>query len=239
MEFVSFEVLASAINNDLKKRYQERFPKSCSAALSRTAVQCRDLMKQHIQSAFNRPTPYAVNAPRAVTANITTLSAAVLLRDFGGTPAEKYLGPEILGGRRGQKRSERALQAAGFLSSGYAMPGSGAAMDAFGNQQPSEIRKILSVLRAFGEQGYKANRTKAWNKATRIGQIFAVRSGSSRKGLKPGVYRRTARGVVCLMRFVNKAPEYRVRLPFDALVKADAERIFPIELERAISDLGR
>jgi hypothetical protein len=62
-----------------------------------------------------------------------------------------------------------------------------------------------------------------------------IRAGNNRDGLKPGVYKRVAGGkVVCLQRFVRKTPEYRIRLPFDDLVKADAARIFPAEFNKAL-----
>jgi hypothetical protein len=70
---------------------------------------------------------------------------------------------------------------------------------------------------------------------SRVGQIFAVRSGNNHHGLKPGVYQRMAGGrVKCLMIFVNKAPEYRVRLPMRELVHTDADEIFPKELTKAV-----
>ncbi len=235
--------MAQSYGRWLKQDVRERFPKACSAALSRTAVQCRDEMKKHIERSFDRPTPYAINASKAMPSTAATLTAAVLLREFSakGPPAERFLGPEILGGSRHQKKFEKALASIGALKSGgFAAPGGGAQIDAYGNEPGSEIVKILSVLRACGEQGYRANRTKKWGKKnTRTGQIFVVRAGSNHAGLKPGVYKRTPNGVVCLVKFLTKAPSYRVRLPFDELVKADATRIFPKELKRAITEIHR
>ena len=235
--FISFKDAANAIKADLKAEFREKLPFACVVALTKTAIKCRNLMKGHIEKAFDRPTPYALNAARAVPATKQTMSAAVLLREFGkGTPAENFLGPEIDGGGRKQKRFERALASAQFLQpGGFATPGSAAALDAYGNEKSSEIVKILSVLRANGETGYRANRTKGWSKKTRVGQVFAVRAGSNRAGLKPGVYRRLADGKVqCLMVFAKKPPTYRVRLPFDDLVMADADRILPGELDLAL-----
>ncbi|MDD2794376.1 hypothetical protein [Acidocella sp.] len=221
----------------MKAEFQTKMPFACVVALTRTANKCRDLMKGHIEKAFDRPTPYAINAARAVPATKQTMASAVLLREFGGkgTPAEYFLGPEVDGGPRRQKRSEKALASAQYLQpGGFLVPGKGAAMNQYGNQQSAEVVKILSVLRAFGERGYRANRTKGWAHKSEVGQIFAVRVGDNVNDLKPGVYRRTETGVVCLMRFVKKTPEYRVRLPFDALVQADAARIFPEELKIAL-----
>jgi hypothetical protein len=239
--FISFEAAITDLRENYVAKVREALPIAGVAALTRTAVKCRDEMKKHIQFAFDRPTPYAVNAPRAVPANFKTMSSAVLLRDFGNTAAGQYLGPEIHGAARGQKRFEKALQFVRILKpGGFADAGSGAALDAYGNQRSGEIVKILSVLKAFSEVGYRANRAKGWGKASRVGQIFAVRQGTSRGGLKPGVYRRTADGkVVCLMKFLARTPNYRVRLPFDDLVASDAAKFFPVEMDRAVTEFTK
>lgn len=242
MAFISFKDTAQALREDLKVEFRDKLNFACVVALTRTANACRDEMKNHIRKAFDRPTPYAVNAARAVPATKQTMASAVLLREFGGkgTPAEYFLGPEVDGGERRQKRSERALASAQFLQpGGFYTPGSGAHLDQYGNMPGPEIVKILSTLKAFSETGYRANRTKGWGKKTRKGQVFAVRQGSNRAGLKPGIYRRTANGVVCLMRFISKPPTYRIRLPFDDLVQADAARIFPTMLNQAIVEFTK
>jgi hypothetical protein len=77
-----------------------------------------------------------------------------------GTPASKFLAPEIYGGQRGQKRSERALtryappdvkRAMG--NRGYWVPGPGLTLNAYGNVSGSTMVQILSDLKAFGEVG--------------------------------------------------------------------------------------
>ena len=238
--FITFSDMAAKVRDDLRVEFRDKLPFAVAVALTRTAVECRDRMKGHMAQVFDRPTPYALNAARAVPATPKTISSAVLLREFGGkgTPAERFLGPEIDGGPRRQKRSEKALSAAQFLQSGsYAVPGHDAQLDQYGNQARGQIVKIMSVLRAFGEQGYTANRGKGWNKKSRAGQIFAIRAGNNRGGLKPGVYQRTeGGGVKVLMRFVARAPEYKVRLPFDELVQADADKVFPSKLDQAVAE---
>src|SRR3546814_9848403 len=73
----------------------------------------------------------------------------VFVQDYAGkgTAPEKYLAAEIYGGTRGAKRSERALQMTGAMAAGlYAVPGSGAQRDAYGNMPASEVRQVLSYL---------------------------------------------------------------------------------------------
>jgi hypothetical protein len=240
MAIISFAQTVGAMRDDLRVEFREHLPFAAVVALTRTALIARDRMKQHIREAFDKPTPYAVNAPRAMPATKASMASAVYLRDFGGTPAADYLGPEINGGGRKQKRFERALSFIGALpSGGYAVPGAGAKIDQYGNQSRGQIVQILSALNAFGEQGYRANKKTSPKGQSRIGQIFVVRYGDNHPGLKPGVYQRTATGVKPLIAFLKSKPTYRVRLPFNALVEADAAKIFPAQLSKALAEFGK
>lgn len=60
--------------------------------------------------------------------------------------------PEIEGGRRGQKRSERILAQMAGLPGGYWVPGPGVKLDAYGNARGSTITQIQAVLRHAGRQ---------------------------------------------------------------------------------------
>lgn len=239
MAFISFQAMTDELSENLRRQYRENLPFAVVVALTRTAIACRDRMAAHMRKAFRDPVPYTLGATRAAPATPASMSAAVYLRDFAskGTPAAKYLGAEINGGPRGQKRSERALAAIGILQSGgFVAPGAGARLDAHGQQSRGEIVQILSGLEAFGEQGYRANKRSAGRGAGKVGQIFAVRQGGNRPGLQPGIYRRLPGGKVTpLMKFISR-PNYRVRLPFEALVETDAADIFPRQLTAALAD---
>ncbi|WP_395371479.1 hypothetical protein [Komagataeibacter diospyri] len=62
----------------------------------------------------------------------------------GGTAAYDYLRPEIFGGPRPMKKSEKALRP--IVGDQYWVPGRGAPLDAYGNIQRGEIVRILSRL---------------------------------------------------------------------------------------------
>ncbi|HPG52321.1 MAG TPA: hypothetical protein PLL11_17225 [Spirochaetota bacterium] len=153
---------------ELQKRLDKvsagQLPFAMALALTRTAQDAKDALVKEMRAVFDRPTPYTLSSHYVKAATKRDLSAKVYLKEFAGkgTPAGKYLGPEIMGGHRGLKRFEMALRRVGLLPEGrFVVPGSACPMDAYGNVQRSVIVQVLSYLQAFGEQGYKANITEA------------------------------------------------------------------------------
>src|SRR5579859_6769455 len=100
---------------------------------------------------FDRPTPYALNGTRIQSATPARLEASVFLKDeaFKGTPAEKFLGPEVEGGPRTHKRFEKALIGAGLMPADmFAVPGDRCPLDQYGNVSGPFIVQLLSALGA-------------------------------------------------------------------------------------------
>lgn len=147
---------------DFFSKLERQVPYATSLALNRTAEAVREAIGVEMQRVFDRPTPYTQRALRIQRANKGNLSAHVGFKNEAGkgTPADKYLWPQVHGGSRSQKRSEKALDRIG-LPRGYVVPGAGAEIDAYGNMSRGQIVRLLSYLQAFGEQGYRANSTSA------------------------------------------------------------------------------
>ncbi|QDQ26715.1 hypothetical protein FNU76_10255 [Chitinimonas arctica] len=166
----------------------------CTAiALTRTAGHAQRQVQATMPRVFDRPTPYTLRGMRVKPARANLLQAEVTFKDdtFKGTPAEKYLGPEVFGGARRLKRFERALQAKGLMPAGMvAVPGEAMQLDSFGNMRGSEIVKLLSQLQAFGEQGYRANATDG--RLAKLKQGTRTRQGFELIVVKPG--QKPARG---------------------------------------------
>jgi hypothetical protein len=143
---------------------QKHMRLSAAIALTKTAKAAQEELRKEMEKAFDRPTPYALNSTYVRTANVNRLEAEVGIKDESvkGTPAINFLGPQIGGGERRLKRFEKALQANGLLPDGmYAVPGSAAEMDGYGNISKGQIMKILSALRAAEMySGYSANRAQ-------------------------------------------------------------------------------
>lgn len=206
-------------------------------ALTRTAQDARQAVQRALPETFDRPTPYTINSTFIRPATKADPVAWVGFKDdWGkGTPAARYLLPNVDGGRRRDKRMERQLRTAGLLPAGmFAVPGEEASLDAYGNMRRSEVVRILSQTRAFGEQGYSANRTGSARskKKRRRNGYFAALPGNA-GGLPPGIYQRDggdARPVVIFVR----APSYRPRFRFHDIVERAVRANIGRRLEEAV-----
>lgn len=135
-------------------------------AINMGAGRVKNVMRQEMQSVFDRPTPYALNAVQThKKATATDLNAMVAPTYMGGkgVDPQKFLAAQEEGGRRQDKRSEVALRRAGILPRGYqtaipATPFTGSD-DGRGNLRGSFVVQLISYFQAFGEQGHRANMT--------------------------------------------------------------------------------
>lgn len=229
---------------------RDQVPFATAVALTRTARDVREVERKSMPTVFDRPVPYTLNSLYVKPATKQDLTARVWVKDDragSGTPATRYLVPEIEGGRRGMKGFERLLQRAGALPAGWAaVPGAGADIDQHGNMRRGQITQILSYLRAFGEQGYSANitdRKKArmarGTKAKR-GVSYFVSHGKLRdqtRHLPAGVWRRTSFGqagtaLTPILVFVPRA-QYRRRWDFYGIAEREIARQFPVHFTTA------
>lgn len=150
---------------------RRQLPFASALAMTRTA---KDIQAQEIvtmRRVFDRPTPYTLNALRVVPARKTTLEAKVEFRDWGaGTPAKRFLNPEVHGGPRSQKGFERRL---GSIINGvsYWRPASGAPLNAFGNITGGQIKRVLSQM-GSQDQGFSAATKSRRSKAKRSAKAF-------------------------------------------------------------------
>ena len=164
MFVVSARVKADTATAHLNALERKQLPFAYSLAVNRTAKLVKQAEIDKMRAVFDRPTPYTLNSLYVKPGTKANPSAYVWLKydTFKGTPAEKYLLPQIDGGSRSHKRFERALQGVGAMPTGYyCIPGKFAQMDNYGNWSRGQIIKILSYFRAFPERGYRANMTDA------------------------------------------------------------------------------
>lgn len=242
----SFTVSASAnteaIAKAISKTASEQIPFATANALTAIAKRVKSGQIAVMRQRLDRPTPFTLNSLYIAAARKTKLQARVWFKDYAskGTAAAKYMQPAVYGGAGRHKRFDMALIRRGLMDKGqHAVPARGAPLDSYGNVPRSLYVKILSGLKAFGEQGYDANATNsARSKRKGNAQKYFVATIDDTAGIWERVNSGFGSGVKPLFVFSDSAPKYRVRVPFFKIAenvhKANYEREFTYALREAI-----
>lgn len=222
-----------------------RLPGLVMRALNDSAFEVRTEWADVMPSVFDRPTALTLRAPLVRKATPQKLQAEVFIRDeaFKGTPPAQYLAPQVFGGDRRQKRSERWLERyAGFPR--FWVPGRGLQLDQFGNVPRGTIVRILSQLQASPDASQRETATKRQARLRRQkrrgggGSFFVV--PQKRGKLRPGVvYERVSTGLGSAVRSVlfgvQSAPSYSPRYDVFGLARAMFARRFRINLRSRLA----
>lgn len=217
----------------LKSIPEKQIPFAMSKAINETAKEVKADLVNEMKRVFDRPTSYTLNSVFIKPANKRDLTAYVGLKEWGwkGLDANKYLSPQIFGGNRGFKRSERSLQRAGLLPSGmYWTPGKGARLNSHGNISGGQITQILSVLQASVDTAQNMTaRSKVRNRKPR--EYFVGKPGGGRLPL--GVYERRGRKIKPILTFI-KGPNYKPRFLFFETGQKTVDRVWLKKIGEAI-----
>lgn len=201
-------------------------------AMNDTAFQAREDWAKHVRLMVDRPKSITVRSGMVDRAKPYRLIATVYVRDEAtkGTSPLTYLNI-IPGGARGHKRFERALIRAGYMyQDEYAVPGSGARMDAYGNVSSGQITQILSAMQASPDAAQNIKRkARRGSKAAR--SYFLQRTDRGR--MKRGIWQRVGYGVRPVLLFTSQRPKYQRRLMFEAVVKRTIARDFVTNFNKA------
>jgi len=214
-------------------------------AMTQSLREARTAEQAAMRSVFDRPTPYALNALQVVPARKDPPFLGELRwKEFGGTPAWKFLTPEVEGGKRRRKASERRLQAAGILGADeYIVPSKHVKLDAYGNVPGSLMQRILSAIGARND----ASQNTGKRRGSKQMAYFVLRGhGKARDGIyfmarKPGKRSKgdTKSGVwaIPILLFV-KSPSYKARFPYrptaDRVIRSAFRRHFVAGFNRFI-----
>ncbi len=213
----------------------DQLPFATALALTRVGQLIKQAEINEMRKVFDRPTPYTLSAPFLKPATKSNLTAEVFLKTYAskGVPASVFLAPQVYGGQRNLKSSEKFLAKAGYLPSGdIAVPGSGATMNGYGNMSPGQIVQVISALQAFPETGYLANQSRRLGaRKSTAPQFFVGKPAGGRLPL--GVYMRTKTGVKPIMIFV-KSPNYHPRLKFFDVASQTYQANFQHEFNAAL-----
>lgn len=210
------------IQRQLRNLAEEQMPYAVKVALNNTAFSLRSKSKSLLGSTFDRPTPLIRGATRVTKATKETLAAIVAI--------DPKRAPVLLtheeGGKRGHQPIERFMVGRGWLPAGWrAVPGKGMPLDAYGNPRRAEVNHILQELSA-GISGVHGSARRT----------FVIPVGM-RSHLPPGVWRVRAgsreRAITPLYLFVSSV-QYRAILHWEGTASAEAERLLPDEVAKAI-----
>ncbi|MGO2959455.1 MAG: hypothetical protein ACTIDN_10535 [Acetobacter sp.] len=187
-------------------------------------------LRSEMEDVFDRPTSFTLNGFYSKPARANNLTASVEARDYApkGTPAGKYLKPQIFGGGRPLKRFEQLL--APWSGGQYVVPGPGAQLDSYGNISRGQIVQILSRLRSMSDTSQNVasktlNRLKKQKKNARGSLTEYFIAHDKGNGRPKGVFKLVGRShVVPVLWFVQSKPTYGVRLKFDEVVQQVVDR---------------
>ncbi|SFK45518.1 hypothetical protein [Azotobacter beijerinckii] len=208
-------------------------------ALNHTANQARIALRAEMESVFDRPTPFTLNAVRILNAKPSSLEAAVWVKDekdnnSKGQAPEDWVAPEVFGGPRVDKKSEMLLRRRGTLPAGrFIVPAEGARLDAYGNMSRGHMLQILSGLRLLSRPGYTADASNRW-RSFRKGHaeaFFVMRRGK----VPIGIAERRGKTVKMVLAFVRQ-PIYRQRLDFHGVVRRLADERLEVNVDKAVTD---
>lgn len=218
----------------IAQQKQGRF--AAAVALTKSAQDVKVGEREEMRQVFDRPTPYTLNALFLKGARKDDLEAQVWVKDDragSGTPATKYLLPQIRGGARQQKAFEKALIAHGLMRPGMqAVPTTAIKLDQYGNVPRKTLTQILSQLRVQMTAGYESRATgsKRSNRSIRKQGVEYFALPRPHGKLAPGIYGRYtfAHGssVKPMFIFVSTA-RYRSRFHFFDVAERIFRAVFP------------
>lgn len=200
------------VNSDIAKLTKrltivqtKQLPFATALALTNTAKSLLGEQKREMKRSFIKPVKYTLDALAYKPANKKDrpIQSRVFFREFAGkgTPAYKYLTPNIAGTPRRQKRHEKLLsQKVGRNI--YTAPASGAPRNAAGNLTGGYYTKILSQVQAFGEVGFNANARRKGSQG-----FYIARKG----GQAVGIRKRDGGESKKILNFTSAPPNYNRR----------------------------
>lgn len=217
-----------------------QIPFATSLAINRTAGKVKRSIVEEMKQSFDRPTPYTLRSLFVTPSTKQKLESKVWFKDeysvgSQGTPATKYLGPEVFGGARGAKAHEKRLRDKGLMpTSMFAVPAQGAEglLNSYGNINGGLIKQMMSSLQINRDIGYQSNTTaKSRQRNKKRGNYFVVGGASN----PLGIMRREANGAMQPVLWFVKQPSYKPRLDFFGVGERTVVQHLPDEMQRAIA----
>lgn len=212
-------------------------PGAMTDSLNWTSYNLRERLQEEIKGVFDRPTRFTVDSIEVIKATPNRASATVRLKDYSSkaAPAAIWLAPQVYGGARSDKRSEKLLRDRGILPAGmHVAPGAGMKLDSMGNVGRGQMQKIISGLGASYDpyQRSTGSRRSTGNRQ----RFFVMTKGKRPMGIAERFGPRKGQ-VRIVLAFISK-PSYQKRFDFygigAAFVNEDLPRTFDRAMERRL-----
>ncbi|MFV3077977.1 hypothetical protein [Niveispirillum fermenti] len=205
-------------------------------AANETAKVVQQKLRATMQERLDQPVGFTLNSTfiRFARRGETTATVDFRFNAGKGTPAYKYLEPLVHGGLRRLKRYERALALKGMLPAGMMTVGGAAFVNAAGNIPAPLIVRMLSGVKAFGEQGYVANRTA--KSAARKREEFFVKK-TKWAGKPAGVWMRPKgrKGPAKPVVIFTREAKYKPMLPWHETARMLTQGEYPRQYRLALA----
>ena len=216
---------------------RQQLPFALANALTQTAKKLLNEEKREMRRSFDKPTRYIMNSIAYLPAKKTEdpMVARVFFRFFGGKGGEpnKFLTPQISGGKRRLKRHEIALQAKGILPRGkMTAVAKDAPLNSYGNLSAATYVRILSQTKSFAENGYKANQTtrsRKRNNPRKSGTYYVAQ----KNGVPVGIRKRQGGKSVKILNFITP-PTYKPRFDFYGKGQAFINKTLPRQFKTSL-----
>ena len=222
---------------DMSAIEREQMPFATRLALNETAKEVVEDFRSEMVRAFDRPTPWTLNAFHVKWATKTNQVATVQRK----TPqrGRHYLEVQSAGGVRPQTALEK-LVASRLKYGGIVRtiaPAGGARLNTYGNWSPAQRNQVLSAIKA--QRDARSNTTKRSQKRAKSrSQFFVPKPGSK---LSSGVFeRRGKRGKLKkIVHISGSSSSYRQRVQFEKVavrrVSMSFEKNFATAFARAMA----
>lgn len=206
-------------------------------ALDHTANQARQALRSEMSNVFDNPSPWVTNSIFMQSATPQHLEAALWVKENKVGRTDKsfadWMAPQVDGGKRLHKGSEKLLREAGMLPAGrFIVPGAGARLDAAGNFSRGQIVQIISGLRAFKGDAARINATngKRSRQKGNARAFFVLYRGKT----PIGIAERRGERMAVVLAFVGQ-PKYRARFKFHDVVQRVVDARFTANLDKAVA----
>lgn len=236
------ETLVRSNIADVIKAYQTDYPQKMARvvnyALTDTAREMWRENRVEMRRAFNNPRPYTLRGFGIMYPN--NEGRAGIQSNLFGVPAYNWLYPNVEGGGRADKSTEKQLKTKGILPAGsQTMMGSNYPRDQYGNITGGRYGQMLADLEAYTpidrSQGVaKANRKRKEKREASKNHFFVYTPAGA--SYPVGIAERKGKNIVIMLRFIKPA-NYRQTFKFYEVAQATAEMQFPVQFNRAFNKL--